>query len=194
MKEEMKEKTLSGGEQTVAKSFPLLVQANPGATKKKEPPPGSGPPITIAPKMFSTSICTKALAMKLEQTLDAKISAFKNLEKNSTDGFYHPLILKSMRSGASASLVVSELIQLARSLICRNDSVADAPSLKKQQSIALALKQKENFMSQFIQIIDQALTILSKEQLSAVSLEDQAIIIGALTIVGGWQAKARSGS
>lgn len=53
---------------------------------------------------------------------------------------------------------------------------------------------KEDFMTNFSKILHQVLEVLSEKEVDKISKTDQSIILGVLTIVGGWQPKARGGS
>jgi hypothetical protein len=82
----------------------------------------------------------------MEALLDQRISAFKSLEKSPADGFGSPLISKSQKSGASASLVVYELTQLTRSLILREQNWEELSALKRQASVSRTVNMREQFM------------------------------------------------
>lgn len=86
--------------------------------KKREIPPGHGPPITIAPKRLVVSLAEVSVSAKYENVVETKSSSLKAIDKQPLEGFKCGVIPHSIRrQGSSISVIIQEFISLLRSLI-----------------------------------------------------------------------------
>lgn len=144
------------------------------SNKKKEIPPGYGPPITIAPKKLVVSLAESQLASKYELLVETKNANLKAIEKTPIEGFKCGVIPHSVRrQGASISVIIQEFISLLRNLINPPlpqgtklqavTSLESEISYNKKRSLQIMQQQHQNFLTEMVELTNSTIEKLSKQ-------------------------------
>jgi hypothetical protein len=180
--ESKKQNKLEGFNLLIKDSFPLIFKE---AAKPKEQQ-YKGPKIEIAKPQLLLSLCESSISDKLEGYLNnGNSSSLHPLLKHkyNLEGVGLESLQKTFVSGASISLILNQLLNLLRILA------------RTEQRVHTNDQDEENsWNSALISYVNQSLELVSTKKWNQISIQDKAVVFGALILTAGWSNAIKPGS